>query len=181
MNEFTRALTPPFIGRRRDFYIPKTPSSSKNIPNVNTYKNVFSSHIFTSLPLVHTPNPDFLGWQLWLCFPLVREFPVRDFRNRLLADSRIFRPPKFVTSPVWDSRGSHVRDSETSQAQDSWKSRVRDSEASQVQDSWKSHAPCPWKHISRTSLNSTFRGWRVFLNSPTLLGTQSSLVTVIVG
>jgi hypothetical protein len=28
--------------------------------------------------------------------------------------------------------------------------------------------PAPEKHISRTSLNSTFRGWRVFLNSPTL-------------
>jgi hypothetical protein len=27
--------------------------------------------------------------------------------------------------------------------------------------------PAPEKHISRTSLNSTFRGWRVFLNSPT--------------
>jgi hypothetical protein len=38
---FTRALAPPFIGRRGDFYIPKTPSSSKNIPNVNTYMNVF--------------------------------------------------------------------------------------------------------------------------------------------
>jgi hypothetical protein len=44
---FTRALAPPFIGRQRDFYIPKTPSSSKNIPNVNTYKNVFSiSYIY---------------------------------------------------------------------------------------------------------------------------------------
>jgi hypothetical protein len=31
----------PFIRRRRDFYIPKTPSHSKNIPNVNTYMNVF--------------------------------------------------------------------------------------------------------------------------------------------
>jgi hypothetical protein len=41
MNPFTRALGPPFIGRRRDFYIPKTPSSSKNIPNVNAYMNVF--------------------------------------------------------------------------------------------------------------------------------------------
>jgi hypothetical protein len=54
LNPFTRALAPPFIGRRRDFYISKTPSSSKNIPNVNTYKNVFSSNIFTSLPPVHT-------------------------------------------------------------------------------------------------------------------------------
>jgi hypothetical protein len=31
----------PFIGRWRDFYIPKTPSNSKNIPSVNMYTNVF--------------------------------------------------------------------------------------------------------------------------------------------
>jgi hypothetical protein len=41
VNPFTRALTPPFIGRRRDFYIPKVPSNLRNIPNVNTYMNVF--------------------------------------------------------------------------------------------------------------------------------------------
>jgi hypothetical protein len=41
LNPFTRALAPPFIGRWRDFYIPKTPSSSENIPSVNAYKNVF--------------------------------------------------------------------------------------------------------------------------------------------
>jgi hypothetical protein len=64
LNPFTCALAPPFIGRRRDFYIPKTPWNSKNIPNVNPYKNVFSSHTFTSLSLVHTLNPDFLGRQL---------------------------------------------------------------------------------------------------------------------
>jgi hypothetical protein len=28
----------------------------------------FLPNIFTNLPLVHTPNPDFLGLQLWLCF-----------------------------------------------------------------------------------------------------------------
>jgi hypothetical protein len=33
----------------------------------------FTSHTFTSLPLVHTLNPDFLRRQLWLCFLLVRE------------------------------------------------------------------------------------------------------------
>jgi hypothetical protein len=38
---FTCALTPPFTGRRRDFYIPKIPLNSKNIPSVNTYTNVF--------------------------------------------------------------------------------------------------------------------------------------------
>jgi hypothetical protein len=41
VNPFTRALAPPFIGRRRDFYIPKVPSNPRNIPNVNTYMNVF--------------------------------------------------------------------------------------------------------------------------------------------
>jgi hypothetical protein len=30
----------PFIGRRRDFYIPKVPSNLRNIPNVNMYMNV---------------------------------------------------------------------------------------------------------------------------------------------
>jgi hypothetical protein len=33
----------------------------------------FTSHTFTSLPLVHTLNSDFLRRQLWLCFLLVRE------------------------------------------------------------------------------------------------------------
>ena len=41
VNPFTRALEPPFIGRRRDFYIPKLPSNLKNISSVNMYKNVF--------------------------------------------------------------------------------------------------------------------------------------------
>jgi hypothetical protein len=41
VNPFTRALAPPFIGRRRDFYILKVPSNLRNIPNVNMYINVF--------------------------------------------------------------------------------------------------------------------------------------------
>jgi hypothetical protein len=41
VNPFTRALGPPFIGRRRDFYIPRLPSNLGNIPNVNMYMNVF--------------------------------------------------------------------------------------------------------------------------------------------
>jgi hypothetical protein len=41
VNPFTRALAPPFIWRRRDFYIPKTPSKLRNIPSVNMYMNVF--------------------------------------------------------------------------------------------------------------------------------------------
>jgi hypothetical protein len=41
VNPFTCVLSPPFIGRRRDFYILRLPSNLRNIPNVNTYKNVF--------------------------------------------------------------------------------------------------------------------------------------------
>jgi hypothetical protein len=37
----------------------------------------------------------------------------------------------------------------------------------------------PEKHISRTLLNSTFRGWRVFLNSPTLAPRGSGLTLTI--
>jgi hypothetical protein len=59
VSPFTRALVPPFIGRQRDFYIPKVPSNLRNIPSVNTYMNIVYTHTFTSLPLVHTPNSDF--------------------------------------------------------------------------------------------------------------------------
>jgi hypothetical protein len=41
VNPFTRALAPPFIGRRRDFYISRLPSNLKNIPSVNMFINVF--------------------------------------------------------------------------------------------------------------------------------------------
>jgi hypothetical protein len=41
VNPFTRALAPPFIGRRRDFYILRIPLNLENIPSVNTYMNVF--------------------------------------------------------------------------------------------------------------------------------------------
>jgi hypothetical protein len=55
VNPFTRALTPPFIGRRRDFYIPKTPSSLKNISSVNMYMNVFYiSYIYKPATSSHT-------------------------------------------------------------------------------------------------------------------------------
>jgi hypothetical protein len=61
LNPFTCALAPPFIGRWRDFYIPITPSSSRNIPNVNTYKNVFFiSHIYKPATSSHS-KPGLFG------------------------------------------------------------------------------------------------------------------------
>jgi hypothetical protein len=40
---------PPFIGRQRDFYIPKLPSNIRNFPSVNTYMNVFYIPRFAGL------------------------------------------------------------------------------------------------------------------------------------
>jgi hypothetical protein len=75
VNPFTRALTPPFIGRRRDFYIPKVPSNPRNIPNVNTYMNVFYiSYIYKLATSSHAKPRLFeatsLTWRL-----LVHESP----------------------------------------------------------------------------------------------------------
>jgi hypothetical protein len=41
VNPFTHDLAPPFIGRRRDFYILRIPSNLENIPSVNMYINIF--------------------------------------------------------------------------------------------------------------------------------------------
>jgi hypothetical protein len=54
VSPFTRALAPPFIGRQRDFYIPKVPSNPRNIPNVNTCMNVFYiSYIYKPVTSSH--------------------------------------------------------------------------------------------------------------------------------
>jgi hypothetical protein len=73
VNPFTRALTPPFIGRRRDFYIPRLPLNLKNIPTVNMYTNVFLIPWFAGLiSYIYKPvtsshfKPGLLRWRLWL-------------------------------------------------------------------------------------------------------------------
>jgi hypothetical protein len=149
----------------------------------------FSSHTFTSLPLVHTLNPGFLRRHLGLCFLLVQEiFTCRDSRTRPLSYSRTSQIPEvrdsagswlwvfgfeslwirdFEASQVQGSKPSRFRDSEASRVRDSKPPSIRDSETSWVPDSRSSWFLCPWKHISRISWTSTFRGWQVFLNSPT--------------
>jgi hypothetical protein len=54
----------------------------------------FSSHTFTSLPLVHTLNPDFLRRQLWLCFLLVCEFPCSWLRRFEIPNRCVFATPR---------------------------------------------------------------------------------------
>jgi hypothetical protein len=91
VNPFTCALTPPFIGGRRDFYILTIPLNSKNIPSVNTHTNVF--YIY------------FLRQQLWLCFLLVRESP----RSRNLHAPWLPNSPSIIFPNFIDSRSSWLR------------------------------------------------------------------------
>jgi hypothetical protein len=206
VNPFTRALAPPFIGRRRDFYIPKTPSSSKNIPNVNTYMNVFSSHTFTSLPLVHTLNPDFLRRHLWLCFLLVCESPrsgnlhvpwLSNSSSIILpnfTDSRSSRLCRFMGSSLWLRvfTNSRPRSFAGPRFQAIARTRLRGFESSGLQTTAHSHLrdfasfrlqihaiSLSLKTYSRISWTSTFRGWQVFLNSPTLAPRGSGLTLMI--
>jgi hypothetical protein len=152
----------------------------------------FSANIFTNLPLVHTLNPDFLGQQLWLCFspgswmssretpelglqqfpelafasPLVRACP-RAWLPNSAPDSSRFRASAcswlhFFTEPRFPNRCTFAN------------SRLHRFQASENRE-----FPAPKKHASRTLLNSTFRGWRVFLNSPTLAPRGSGLTPTI--
>jgi hypothetical protein len=78
VNPFTCALKPRFVGRRRDFYIPRLPSNLKNIPSVNMYKNVFYipwfaeliSHIYMPSTRSHF-EPRLLRPHLWLSLPSI--------------------------------------------------------------------------------------------------------------
>jgi hypothetical protein len=118
VNAFTRALAPPFIGRRRDFYIPKVPSEPRNIPSVNMYMNVFyisyiykpatSSH--TKPGLFETTSLTWLPTDSWISpsrkssyvvtseldlqqIPELRRFPISWFRRFMTPGLR-----KFTTS-----------------------------------------------------------------------------------
>jgi hypothetical protein len=101
----------------------------------------FTSHTFTSLPLVHTSNPDFWGnvfdlvsyWFTSLLF--IETLTCHNLRIWSSVDSRISQIPDFRISQIQDSRFSQVRDFRALQVQDSRSSQVRDFRASQVQDS----------------------------------------------
>jgi hypothetical protein len=159
MNPFTCALTPPFIGRRRDFYIPKTPSSSKNIPNVNTYKNVFFiQHIYKPATSSHSKPGLFGTITLTLLLRPFVNFSARDFRTGLPTDSRISCPPKFMPLPV-EVPGFRVfmtlslHRFKIPEIPMFANLKLRRSQIPETRE-----FPAPEKHISRTSLNSTFRG-----------------------
>jgi hypothetical protein len=102
----------------------------------------FTSHTFTNLPLVHTANPNFLRWRLWLGLLLIRESPHSEsLRTPRLPNSNFGRLPISWLCRSMTSGDSQVRDSRSSQVQDSWALRAQDSRSSQVQDSWASQVP----------------------------------------
>jgi hypothetical protein len=70
----------------------------------------FTSHIFTSQPLVHTLNPDFLRRHLLLCFLLVCESPRSgNLHVPWLPNSSSIILPNFTDSRFHDFSGSWLR------------------------------------------------------------------------
>jgi hypothetical protein len=107
----TRALMPPFKGRRRDFYIPKVSSDPRNIPNVNTYMNVFYiSYIYKLATSSHTKSGLFEATSLtWL--PADSQVSPHAATSELgLQRIPEFRAPDFMVSRVHDSGSSQDRD-----------------------------------------------------------------------
>jgi hypothetical protein len=106
VNPFTRALAPPFIGRRREFYIPRLPSNLRNIPNVNTYKNVFYILWFVGLiSYIYKPatsshfKPGLLKRRLWLGFFLTPKALIHENHHSLwLSNWDSTRFPNFADS-----------------------------------------------------------------------------------
>jgi hypothetical protein len=103
---FTRALAPPFIGRRRDFYILRIPSNLRNIPSVNMYTNVFYiswfteliSYIYKSAISSHF-KPGLLRWRLWLgSFLILESLIIENHRSLWLSNQDFTRFPNFTDS-----------------------------------------------------------------------------------
>jgi hypothetical protein len=118
VNPFTRALAPPFIGRWRDFYIPRILSNLRNIPSVNMYTNVFYIPWFTGLisyiyKLATSSHfkPGLSRWRLWLGSFLIPESLIhQNHRSMWLPNEDSTRFQNFA-----DSRTSQIPDSRTSQ------------------------------------------------------------------
>jgi hypothetical protein len=184
VNPFTRALAPPFIGRRRDFYILKTPLSSTNIPNVNTYMNVFSiSYIYKPATSSHskpglsgTTTLTLLLTSSWISpfvtsepdFRQIPEFPVSWsswFRRFEIPENRVFATPRLHRFKIPENRIFATPRLHRFKIPENRMFATPRLRRFKIPENRKCSAP--EKHISGTSLNSTFRGWQVFPNSLT--------------
>jgi hypothetical protein len=180
VNPFTRALTPPFIGRRRDFYISTIPLNSKNIPSVNTYTNVFYiSYIYKPATSSYAKPGLFETTSLTLLLANSWISPFRKSPRVVIPELVLHQTPEFHRFPIlWlrtfmasglhefatsrlrrfeTSRSSHVRDFKASHVHGFVSSRVRDFEASQIRD---------FQIIARSRLQGFACSWlRVFTGS----------------
>jgi hypothetical protein len=114
---FTRALAPPFIGRRRDFYILTIPLNSKNIPSVNTHTNVFYiSYICKPATSSHVKPGLFETTTLTLLLANSWMFSFRKSSRTVIPElvlqhvPEFRRFPKFVASQVHGFESSRIRD-----------------------------------------------------------------------
>jgi hypothetical protein len=133
----TRALAPPFIGRWRDFYIPKVPSNPRNIPNVNTYMNVFYiSYIYKLATSSHAKPGLFEAMSLTWLLAGSRVSPFRKSLYAATSELGLQRIPEFRRLAIsWSRRfmilGLHrIAASRASQVQGFRSSWIRDSRAS---------------------------------------------------
>jgi hypothetical protein len=133
----TRALAPPFIRRRRDFYIPKVPSNPRNIPNVNTYMNVFYiSYIYKLATSSHAKPELFEATSLTWLLAGSRVSPFRKSPSAVTSELGLQQIPEFRRLPIsWSRRfmipGLHrITTSRASQVQGFRSSQVRDSRTS---------------------------------------------------
>jgi hypothetical protein len=106
VNPFTLAIATPFIGRQRNFYIPRIPSNLRNILNVNTYKNVLCipwfagliSYIYKSATSSHFIT-GLLKWRFWLSFFLTPKSLIHEnHRSPWFPNQDFTRFPNFADS-----------------------------------------------------------------------------------
>jgi hypothetical protein len=108
---------PPFIGRRRDFYIPSIPLNLKNIPSVNTHTNVFYiSYIYKPATSSHVKPGFFETTTLTLLLASSWMFSFRKSSRNVILElilqhiPEFRRSPKFVASQVHGFQSSRIRD-----------------------------------------------------------------------
>jgi hypothetical protein len=200
VNPFTRALAPPFIGRRRDFYILRLPSNQGNFLNVNTYMKVFYIPWFTGLiSYIYKPTtsshfkPGLFEMTSLTWLP--RTFEVLFTRIITHQDSRI---EESWNLPIHNFLNF-------TRFQSSWKQQhciqkakfdiefTKYSEGQQLAQnstellSWTlscyefriSHYSHTHEHFHEFSSSDCFEGERFFLNSPTLATRGSRLTPTI--
>jgi hypothetical protein len=142
---------PPFIGRRRDFYIPTIPLNLKNIPSVNTHTNVFySSYIYKHATSSHAKPGLFETTTLTL---LLANLQIPPFRksSRVLTPEFVFhhipefhRFPKFMALQVHGFESLRIHDFGTLAGSRFWditRSRLRGFEGSGLQITAHSRLP----------------------------------------